>query len=185
MMKIKKYIFSRYLQLNIIMLYLFFLQMSINEKHCCISLTFFNDYPVLRYLFLFHRSFLACAKYSQVRMFNEHELCGWVRFSECGKLLYGMRFSLRLKWAVYGSYVRPAMLCGSEARCQEESEIGLLCRTKRSIVREMCGVQLKDRKRFEDLMLGLNETMDQMAIASSVCWYGHVLRREDGHVLRT
>ena len=42
--------------------------------------------------------------------------------------------------------------------------------------------QLKDRKRFADLMLvlGLNETMDQLAMANSVSWYAHVLRREDG-----
>ena len=33
-------------------------------------------------------------------------------------------------------------------------------------------------------MLGLNETIDQLAMASSVRWYDHVLRREDGHVLR-
>ena len=33
-------------------------------------------------------------------------------------------------------------------------------------------------------MLGLSETTDQLAMANSVCWYGHVLRREDGHVLR-
>ena len=33
-------------------------------------------------------------------------------------------------------------------------------------------------------MLGLIETMDQLAIANSVYWYGHVLRREDGHFLR-
>ena len=33
-------------------------------------------------------------------------------------------------------------------------------------------------------MLGLNETMDQLAMASSVCWYGYVLRSEDGCVLR-
>ena len=26
--------------------------------------------------------------------------------------------------------------------------------------------------------------MDQLAMANSVNWYGHVLRREDGHVLR-
>ena len=32
--------------------------------------------------------------------------------------------------------------------------------------------------------LGLNETIDQLAVAKSVYWYGHVLRREDGHVLR-
>ena len=33
-------------------------------------------------------------------------------------------------------------------------------------------------------MLGLAETIDQLAMADSVHWYGHVLRREDGHVLR-
>ena len=33
-------------------------------------------------------------------------------------------------------------------------------------------------------MLGLKATVDQLAMANSVCWYGHVLRREDGHVLR-
>ena len=50
----------------------------------------------------------------------------------------------------------------------------------------MCGVQLKDGERSKDLMLvlGLSETIDQLAMANSVHWYGHVLRREDGHVLR-
>ena len=53
-------------------------------------------------------------------------------------------------------------------------------------MRAMCGVQLKDRKISYELMsmLGLNETIDQLAIANSVCWYCHVLRREDGYVLR-
>ena len=91
-----------------------------------------------------------------------------------------------LKGDVYGSYVRPAILYGSEAWYLNESDIGILRRTKRSIVREMCGVQLKDRKRSTYLMfmLCLNETMDLLAMANSVHWYGHVLRREGGHVLR-
>ena len=29
----------------------------------------------------------------------------------------------------------------------------------------------------------LNNTIDQLPMASSVHWYGHVLRRKDGHVL--
>ena len=33
-------------------------------------------------------------------------------------------------------------------------------------------------------MIGLNETIGQLVMACSVRWYGHVLRREDGHVLR-
>ena len=62
---------------------------------------------------------------------------------------------------------------------------GNLPRTERSMVRAMCGVQLKDRKRSTDLMLlfGLKEAIDQLAMANSVRWYGHVLWREDGHVL--
>ena len=53
-------------------------------------------------------------------------------------------------------------------------------------MRAMCGVQLKDKKRSMNLMLmlGLKETIDQLAMTNSVCWYGHVLRREDAHVLR-
>ena len=47
-----------------------------------------------------------------------------------------------------------------------------LRRTVKSMVREMCGEQLKDRKRSKDLMLGLNKTIDQL------------LRREDGCVLK-
>ena len=34
------------------------------------------------------------------------------------------------------------------------------------------------------LMLGFCEAMDQLAVANCVHWYGHVLWREDGHVLR-
>ena len=50
----------------------------------------------------------------------------------------------------------------------------------------MCGAKLVEKKRTEDLieMLGLKETMVQMAKANGVRWYGHVLSRDDGHVLR-
>ena len=64
--------------------------------------------------------------------------------------------------------------------------MGILQRTERSMVRAMCGVQLKDRKISKDLMfmLGLTETIDQLAMANNVHWYGYELRREDGHILR-
>ena len=44
----------------------------------------------------------------------------------------------------------------------------------------------KTEKRSMDLMLmlGLNITIDLLAIANSVRWCGHVLRTENGHVLR-
>ena len=50
----------------------------------------------------------------------------------------------------------------------------------------MCRVHIKDRIRAKDLMLmlGFNETMDELAMESGVHWYGHVLKRADGHALR-
>ena len=85
--------------------------------------------------------------------------CGWVMFMECSELLYD-----RLNVAVYGSYVRSAILYGSEAWCLKESEMGILQGTERSIVRVMCVVQLNDRKRSTDLifMLGLKEDIGQL-----------------------
>ena len=112
--------------------------------------------------------------------------CWWVKHRECVELVYGRIFHLRLKGDVCKSYVRPAILNGGKARYLKESEMGILQRTEIFIVRVMCRVKLKVRKRSTDLMfmLGLKETIDQLAMANSVRWYGHVLRREDGHVLR-
>ena len=112
--------------------------------------------------------------------------CGWIKFWECGELLYGRRFLLKQKGSVYKSYVRPAIQYGSESWCHKECEMGILRRTERSMVRAICGVQPRDIKRSTDLifMLGLNETIDQLAMTNSVRWYGHVLRREDGDILR-
>ena len=107
---------------------------------------------------------------------------GWVKFRECGALLNSKRFSLKLKGMVYRSCVRSVMLYGSEKWCLRENEMAILRRTERA----MCGAKLMEKKRTEDLMemLGLKETVVQMAKANGVRWYGHVLRRGDGHVLR-
>ena len=63
--------------------------------------------------------------------------------------------------------------------------MGIL-RTDTFSVRPTCGVELKYKKGVQGWMqmLGLNETMDQLAMASSGCWYDDVLRRKGGHVLR-
>ena len=84
-------------------------------------------------------------------------------------MLYG-RFPLKLKGAVYRSYVRPEILHGSEAWCLKESKMGILQRTERSMVKTIYGVQLKDRNTSMELMfmLGLMETIDQLDMANSV-----------------
>ena len=54
------------------------------------------------------------------------------------------------------------------------------------MVRGMYGEQLKDRTRSMGLMfmLGLNESIDPLAMPNSIRLDGEVLRGEDGHELR-
>ena len=61
----------------------------------------------------------------------------------------------------------------------EENEMTILRMTERALVRVMCGAKLMEKKRTGDLlgMLGLKETVSQMAKANGVRWYGHVLKR--------
>ena len=51
---------------------------------------------------------------------------GWVRFRECGELLLGNRFPLKMKSKVYRCCVRSAILYGSEACCLKENEKAIL-----------------------------------------------------------
>ena len=110
---------------------------------------------------------------------------GWMKFRECREILKGRRFSLQMKGKVYKSCVRSAMLYGSEARCLREKKMAILKRTKRAMIRAMCGVKLSDRRNSKELMdmLGIKESLDRMAKASSIRWYGNVLRKEDENVI--
>ena len=104
---------------------------------------------------------------------------GWMKFTECEKLLLGRRCSLKMKEMVYRSCVRSAMLCGSETWCLRENEVIILRKTKRAMVRSMCGVKLVDGKNTEDL-IDENARLEgnfKMAQANGVRWYGQVVRR--------
>ena len=75
---------------------------------------------------------------------------------------------------------------GSEAWRLKENEKAILKRTERAMVRATCGGKVADRKTAEEQidMLGLKETIDRLATANGVRWYGHVLRSDDDSVLR-
>ena len=52
------------------------------------------------------------------------------------------------------------------------------------MVRAMCGVHVKDRNRAKNMMVpGLNEIIDQLAMAKRVHCNGQMLSREDGHAM--
>ena len=90
-----------------------------------------------------------------------------------------------MKGKVYKSYVRLAMLYGSETWCLRVSKVAILRRAERSMVRAMCGVKLVDKRNTLELMvmLGLKEAADKLVRANSMRWYGHVLRRPEKNIL--
>ena len=64
---------------------------------------------------------------------------GLVRFRECGELLLGSRFPLKMKGEVYRCCVRSAILFGSKAWCLKENKKATVRRMERAIVRALCG----------------------------------------------
>ena len=68
-----------------------------------------------------------------------------VAFMVCGVLLYGRRITLKLKGTVYKSYLRLAVLYGSEAWCLNEGETDSEITT-----RARCGVWLIGKKILND-----------------------------------
>ena len=68
-----------------------------------------------------------------------------------------------MKGRVYRCCVRSAILYRSEVQCLKENEKAILRRTKRAVVRAMCGQKVVDKKTTEKQMdmLGLKETIDR------------------------
>ena len=111
---------------------------------------------------------------------------GWINFRECGELLYGRKFLLKMKGRIYQSCVRSPMLYGSETWCLKENQMTILRRTKKAMMRAMCGVKIIEKRKSQGLMslLGLKDTLDGLARESGVRWCGHILKRDNGDVLR-
>ena len=89
--------------------------------------------------------------------------------------------SFRKNERIYQSCVRSVMLHGSEKWCLRENEMAIL-RTEKAMI----GVKIIEKRRSQELksLLGLKNTSDGLVKASGVRWYGHVLRRYNGDVLR-
>ena len=78
------------------------------------------------------------------------------------------------------------MFYGSEIWYLGQKGIGILQRTERAMVGNMLGVKLMDKKSTKYLMeiLDFIKTIDQLANANSVRWYGHVWRKDKNNFQR-
>ena len=95
-------------------------------------------------------------------------------------MLYGKKWSVRLKGKLYKACVRTVMIYGAETWVMRKEEEGVLRRAERAMVRMMCGVNLRHRKNTKESMLGLDEDIVTLMRRSRLRWYGHVLRRDEG-----
>ena len=90
---------------------------------------------------------------------------------------------MKMQERIYQSYLRSAMLYGSETWCLRENEMAILRKVKKAMMRAMHKVKVIEKRTSQELMslLSLKDTLDGLTRASRVRWYGHILRK----VLRT
>ena len=86
--------------------------------------------------------------------------------------------SYRIKGRIYSARVQSVLIYGTETWAMKADDLRSLERTERMMVRWMCGVSLKDRKRSEDLynLLGINRVADVVR-GRSLRWFGHLERK--------
>ena len=101
----------------------------------------------------------------------------WAKFRELAPILSARGASMKTKGKIYKACVRSVMVYGSETWATRVEDMNRLERTERMMVRWMCGVTLKDRKRSEDLLVRLGiESVAEVVRRSRLRWFGHLER---------
>ena len=72
---------------------------------------------------------------------------GWRKFRELSGVLCGKKWSVKMKGKLYKACVRTAMVYGGETWTMRKEDEGVLLRAERAMVRLMCGVKLRNRKK--------------------------------------
>ena len=80
--------------------------------------------------------------------------CAWTKFKELSPILTVRGASYRIKGRIYSACVQSVLIYGTETWAMKADDLRSLEKTEHMMVRWMCGVSLKDRKRSEDLCQG-------------------------------
>ena len=73
--------------------------------------------------------------------------CAWAKFKELSPILTVRGASYRIKGRIYSACVQSVLIYGTETWAMKADDLRSLERTERMMVRWMCGVSLKDRRR--------------------------------------
>ena len=101
--------------------------------------------------------------------------CAWAKFKELSSILTARGASYCIKGKIYKACVQSVLTYGTETWVMKKANLQSLERTERMMVRWMCEVSLKDRKRSVDLysLLGV-QSMAEVVRQGRLRWFGHV-----------
>ena len=105
---------------------------------------------------------------------------GWMKFRELLPLLTSRVPPMEMKDRLYASCVRSSMTYGSETR-PLLADVGLKFeRAEMQMIRWVCGVSMKDRRRSEELgkLVGV-EPITTVIRSGRLRWYKHVMRKSN------
>ena len=103
----------------------------------------------------------------------------WGKFRELLPLLTSRALSLSTRGKVFVTYVRSAMLYGSECWAMKVEDLNRLQRNERSMLRWILNFRLKDRISSDELYLKLQiPTLQSTLILRRLRWYGHTVRSQ-------
>ena len=104
--------------------------------------------------------------------------CAWAKFKELSPILTARGASHRMKGKIFSACVQSVLIYGTETWAMKAENLRSLERTERMMVRWVCGVSLKDRKRSEDLysLLGI-QSMAKVVRNGRLRWFGIVERK--------
>ena len=103
--------------------------------------------------------------------------CAWAKFKELSPILTARGASHRMKGKFFRACVQSVLTYGTETWAMKAENLHSLERAQRMMVRWMCGVSLKDRKRSEVLysLLGVHSMAN--VVRHGRLWFGHVERK--------
>ena len=104
--------------------------------------------------------------------------CAWAKFKELSPILTARGASHRMKGTIFRACVQSVLTYGTETWAMKAENLHSLERAERMMVRWMCGVSLKDRKRSEILysLLGV-QSVAEVLRRGRLRWFGHVERK--------
>ena len=109
----------------------------------------------------------------------------WKKWKEIAGMLVNKRIPLRCRAKIYCACIRPVMLYGSETWSTTKVIENMIKRNDCRMLRYMSHVKWEDGFSNEDVMreCGVEDVL-MVLRRNRLRWYGHVKRREEGHIIR-